>query len=220
MAPCRISIGNLAWVVRCTERSHSARTFAFLHPKALAAGKRQWAPLGGGAMLTDVGRQHLEKTFGATCFERENEENPYDLRCIIDDSYVNNLFAHYEQPHSAYEHPPTLDIMHELFEVKWPGVRPLLPLERKDGITSLYSHTARQALANVKTDTSERAKTIPTHRLFRIFDLRMGAELYDMLFSHPMSGNLTASELNTTLGGSVPGHRHNGDVIQNNFFLS
>ena len=167
MSLFRISIGNLGWNTASTDTGE-VRSLAILRPKDLAKGRRVWGALGGGAMLTSEGKEWLENAFKAQQFELDYDTGFYDMRFVVDEKYVEQIFHMFVKP-VIYEQDPTLDIKHELAEDVWEGcTAPLSETEIGD-LTITYDKTVRQRLVDPKHDTSRRATELPTHRLFRTF---------------------------------------------------
>lgn len=224
MSLVRVSIANLAWYVGVRE-SDVQYPFAILNPSKLKQGERQYMALGGGAMLNEAGKVLLEEVAGATNFEFDKETGFYDARFQIDEGDVESVFRTFSKVGvcgaTPYEQDPTLDIMAELSGKEFPGYPTILAEEEVGLVQPIFVKVMRQKLPTVGADTSSRAKAdMPTHRLFRIFELVMPLTLCQQrIFGSPVVRVLKNDELKTTEGGSKAGRTNDGFVMQNNLFL-
>lgn len=217
----RVSIGDLA-LIAGNMGSGERRVFGILNPKELAKGKRQYMALGGGAMLTQAGKDTLEGMLKATDFEQDKETGFFDARFKVDDEYIENALEFFKKPSPVFEHDPTLDILAELSGKEFPGFEGTIlpPADIEEGVKVIFRYSVRQGVSEVGKDTSTRASAdIPTRRLFRIFDLEMPPVLFEKFARSPMVRFLTEDELRTTDGGRVMGKTVDGIPIQNNLFL-
>jgi hypothetical protein len=210
----RVSIANLAWNA-VNLRTGERETFGILNPKK----PNQIMALGGGAMLNEQGKRGLEDIFGASDFEQDEKTGYFDARFRVEEEEVERIFRLFRSPSGQLERDPTLDIRMELTGREFPGYPHLLTPKEADRIFINYYRTVRQGLAKVGEDTSAKAIDVPTHRLFRIFDLVMPPELFDTYLKHPQVRLLDVDELASTRGGRAAGKSNEGLVIQNNLFL-
>jgi hypothetical protein len=210
----RVSIGNLAWEL-CPEGG-SGIPFAILN-----SAKRQYAALGGGAMLTEVGKQYLEGRFGATGFEFDKHTGFFDARFVVDESMCEKVFEHFAGiagKSNNHEHNPTLDILAELTGSEQ-GHQSILP-ERMLGLAKLeFLKVVRQKPAASGADTSARA-IMQTRRLFRIYRLYLYDDAAITVCNSKQIKFLTNEELASTNGGSTAGMANDGVPMQNNLFLA
>ncbi len=215
----RVSIGNLAWFASNTLEEHHA--FAILNPAKLKASKRQYGALGGGAMLTELGKCYLEESFGASNFEFDNHTMFYDARFVIDEDKVEpvfNLFTRIAGSPSELEHDPTLDILQELTGTESGFNKRILSKKIGSKVKPEFLKVVRQKPA-AGADTSARAADIPTLRLFRIYVLQMDAPTFILFEASSIVKFLSDKELTTTNGGSAGGVASDGTPIQNNLFI-
>lgn len=218
----RVSIANLAWHarVRGTLKQYQ---FGILDPKKMLAGTRQYMALGGGAMLTEVGKQMLESKFGASDFEFDAHSGFFDARFQVDEKYLEPVFSLFGDllAMKKYEQDPTLDIMAELTGKEFPKwYERILDDIKADMVQVLHVRNVRQKPSALGADTSERALGVamPTRRLFRVYELVMSDPILKNLRSSPAVKFLSEKELKTTDGGSRAGVADDGCVIQNNLF--
>ena len=146
MANCRISIANLAWSTASTDTGE-VRSIAILRPKDFDKGKRIWGALGGAAMLTPEGKAWLEKSFQAEQFGKDNDNGFYDMRFVVDEKHVEQIFQMFAKPVDL-EYDPTLDIMHELSENAWDEQVSLMSKAGTVQIDCTYDKTVRQRLVD------------------------------------------------------------------------
>lgn len=217
----RVSIGNLAWYtrVRGTLKQYQ---FGILNPEKMLVGSRQYAALGGGAMLTEAGKSMLEDSFGASDFELDPHTGFYDARFRLDERDVEPVFNLFGDllAMKQYEQDPTLDIMAELTGKEFPRwYEHILDDVKADMVQVAHVRNVRQKPSALGTDTSERALGVamPTRRLFRIYELVMSEDIFKFRSSRAVRF-LTEAELRTTGGGSKAGVTDGGHVIQNNLF--
>ncbi len=224
MSQIRVSVANLAWYVRLNEDNAVASQFGILNPSKLAKGERSYMALGGGAMLTKKGKQMIECTFGATNFEFDDTTGFYDARFQIDDSELDRVFAVFESIDGVmkcYEQDPMLDIIAELSGKEFPRYPTILTEAEVALVYPLFVKTVRQKLSALGTDTSSRAKAeMPTHRLFRIFELGIPSSLLPKFTESKVVRILLDSELASTDCGSKAGKTRDGFTIQNNLFIA
>jgi hypothetical protein len=226
MGKVRVSVANLAdQMVKRVHLSEShPESFGILNPKKLEQGVRSFQALGGGAMLTPEGKSMLEREYDATDFEFDETTGFYDARFQIDEEHLNTVLAAFSAVGANgaawFEKDPTLDIKMELSGKEFPGYHTILTPEEVQQVQVRFREVKRQKLPAVGADTSGRAKAdMPTHRLFRKFDLVMSPESYIRCVSSPVLKLLSAEELATTDGGSKAGRTRDGEVLQNNLIL-
>ncbi len=207
----RVSIENLVWTAVNTTTGE-IRNLAVLNKKALAKGERMWAPFGGGAMLTVAGENFLRQHFEAHSFELDKDTGYYYARFLVSGSHVQRIFSKFNSFRTDFEHDASLDAVQEIKELG------LFSSSQRAQLQLVFEKSALQAVATVGTDTSTRAQSVPTHRLFRIHSLYLPGRLFDKLFLQPYIRSLTDTEIATTEGGLRKGNTLDGDAIQNNFF--
>jgi hypothetical protein len=217
----RVSIANLAWRARIEDTVRSCVTFGILNPKKM----NQIMALGGGAMLKVGGKTMLEEVVGATHFEFDEQTRLYDARFQIDAADVNWVFKSFSDVTSSgrtrYENDPRLDIRAELSGKEFPGYPTILTADEVRNIRVGFLRVVYQKLPAVGADTSDRAKAdMPTHRMFRIFELVMPIEIWHKFVHSAVVRVLVDEELATTDGGSKAGKNRDGLIIQNNLFLA
>ena len=220
MAQIRFSIANLAWYARNMITAERVQ-FGILNPAKLAKGVKQYMALGGGAMLTQQGKEFLEKEFGATDFEPEGRPGVFDARFRADAEHLEPIFRMFGLHQPAFELNPTLDIMEELSGKEHPESGPGL-LKEKDleRVFCTFRFSIRQAPAKTGEDTSSRASdSLATRRLFRVCELQMPEDVYLQFVSSPGVKVLSEEELRSTQGGATAGVGSDGTPIQNNLFL-
>ncbi len=220
----RVSIANLAWYVQMIEND-VRYPFAILNPNKLKAGGHQYMALGGGAMLTVVGKVMLEKKCSATDFEFDEDTGFYDARFQLDAGNLETVFSKFSDVGrsgaTVYEKDPTLDIMAELTGKEFPGFPTILTEDEAKLVRPKFVKVVRQKLPAAGADTSSRSSAeMPSHRLFRIFTLMMPSSLYQTkIWRSPVVRILQNQELATTDGGSRAGQTSDGHLIQNNLFI-
>ncbi len=221
----RVSVANLAWYVRMKE-NNVRYPFAILNPDKLAKGERRYMALGGGAMLNEAGKKMLEEVVGASGFEFDTGIGFYDARFRICERDLESAFKTFSSVDTRgatiYEQDPTLDIMAELSGKEFPGYPTIMSAEETELVRLDFVKVVRQKLPAAGADTSARgvAADVPTHRLFRIFELVMPLALYQgRMMSSPVVKILSNQELATTDGGSKAGVTRDGLIIQNNLFV-
>jgi hypothetical protein len=215
----RVSIANLAWYAR-PEGSVFRHFFGIINQKKLAEeGKRQYMALGGGAMLTEIGKNLLEAQVGATNFEFDEKTGFFDARFQVEEDRFESAFFHFEGYYATLEHDPTLGIMAEL-TVEESGHESIFTADEAKMVRVLPLGVVRQQPAKAGTDTSARASAeMPTRRLFRIYELVMPSILFAKLHKSSVVRFLSDAERTTTDGGSKAGRTSDGYLIQNNLFL-
>lgn len=223
MSLVRVSIANLAWYARM--RGNEAKSsFGVLDPKELGQGVRQYGALSGSAMLKPEGKRLLEDTLDATGFEFDEVTDLYDARFHVDEAdleLVLKTFSAVDESgaNSYFEIDPTLDIKAELFEKKYPGGASILPAHVAPYVQAHFVKVVRQQLPALGADTSSRAGDIPTHRIFRIFELEMPSQVFGAFSCSTFVRFFKQVELATTAGGSKAGRTSDGWSIKNNLFV-
>lgn len=220
----RVSIANLAWYVKMLENDVQY-PFAILNPKKLKQGERQYMALGGGAMLTERGKEVLEQAFDASDFEQDPDTGFFDARFRVERQHLEAVLKRFELlsgTTNSFEHDPTLDIIAEISGKEFLGYDRILDDDEVKLIKPTFVKVVRQKSPDVGTDTSARASAeTRTHRLFRIYELVMPVTLYQRkIWRSPVVRILSDNELETTDGGSRAGKTKDGFVIQNNLFIA
>lgn len=219
----RVSVANLAWYMRNNATGVQV-PIGILNPKKLMKGEKSYQALGGAVMLTDAGKHMCEGSLGATNLEYDNKTGCFDARFEIHADMLGiALSAFVRVMHdNGLERNPMLDIMNELSGKEFSEeYGTILPADLTKDVVGKFLGTVRQQLPT-SADTSARARgDMPTHRLFRIFELSMPEAAFHKVLDSPVVRVLTREELATTNGGACAGHTKDGRaVIQNNLFLA
>lgn len=215
----RVSIGNL---VRLVSNGRKLRTaFGVLNPKKLAKGERFVQALGGRANLTPLGKEILERQFGAEGFELDENSGMYDAAFIAPEESLEGIFKFFEDANpDHFELDPAREIEEEVFQKIYPNeIGTILPASATRPVIT-YVKTVHQPVPDDGKGTSSRARDdMPTRRIFRVFDLVFSErELDDFLLSEAVI-MLSEAELMTTKGGRSKGLTMHGETIADNLGL-
>lgn len=214
----RVSVGNL---VRLVSGGKLKVAFGVLNPKKLEKGERFVQALGGRANLTAVGKEILERQFGAEGFELDENSGMYDAAFIAPEDSLEGILAFFEDANSEYfEIDPSREIEEEVFQKIYPnGIGTILPNVAVRPVVT-YVKTVRQPAPDDGVGTSMRARNdMPTRRIFRLFDLVFPAHELDEFLLSEVVIMLSENELLTTKGGRSKGLTMHGDIIADNIGL-
>jgi hypothetical protein len=208
----RVSIADLVWDAVNCDTGEIAR-IGILSQKELSRGKILWTPLGGAAILAYSGFDFLRTHFHAHSFEEDVKIGFSDLRCVIEDRYVETIFTVFDTYRADLERLHCHDIMQELKELD------VFTSSELDQLVLLYVSTEKQKVAPFDEGSLAIKQGLPTRRLFRIYDLIMPGKLFEKLMRQKyVVRTLKLEEVATTKGGSIRGVTNDGQGIQNNFF--
>jgi hypothetical protein len=185
-------------------------------------GRPQYGALGGAAMLNERGKKYLEETYGASQFEADSDTGYFDARFVVDEKQLEEVLALFENIllSNIYEQSMTLDIAHELVS-EGPGVeKPILSMEEVVQCIFVHVGCVRQRSSDASADSLRAKKaSIPTRRIFRIFELVMPEGVYGKFVESPSVRFLSPHDVISTKGGSQAGSTLDGTaIIQNNLF--
>lgn len=173
----RISVANIIRRVRVKETGATYYP-AILNPSAFAKGERKYQALGGGVKMTKSGGESL-KAIGAEFGPQESEEHD-DARFIISANKFQEAFDTFAklQP-DTFESDPIREIREELSQEKLAGMESVLTKDEVDEIEAEYVGAVCQ-LPN-SSETSERVGSIPTRRLFHLFEIVVPAVIFERM---------------------------------------
>ncbi len=191
----RVSVANLATRITLTGTDQTY-VFGIINRKALEQGDRVATGLGGGAQVTQIGKKFLEDNFGAH-FPEDME-----ARFLIEKKHMKKVLAIFKSREaSIYEIDPTREIIEELSTKELPIQRsPILSSDEAALIKTRYIKTIIQPLGG----TRRLARDIPgiaTARLFNVFELIAGKEVFTKIINSPIIYTFTDEELRDMRSG-------------------
>jgi hypothetical protein len=203
----RISIADLVWDAVNRDTGEIVR-IGILSQKELSQGNILWTPLGGAAILAYSGFDYLRTHFHAHSFEVDVKIGFSDLRCVIEDRYVETIFTVFDTYRADFEQKHCHDIIQELKALD------VFTSSELGQLVLHYVNTEKQKEAPF----DKRLQLQPSRRLLRIYDLTMPDILFEKLMKQKYVRALSMEEVATTKGGSIRGVTNDGQGIQNNFF--
>lgn len=210
----RISVANIVQYLR-VEGSDKVRYFGVLSPSKFRKGERQFQPLGGGAEITPEAKAKLED-LGAEF------EAGMDARFTIPADEFEDVYAKFAgEAGNFFERDVERELHEELCDEEIPGMPSVLSKEEAGRIKISYAGVVSQVPVEPKLDTSPNTASVPSRRLFHIFELTVPADVYEKMTKSEALHFYSEEEVKEvrSKGVNEKVYTESGDLVSNNTFL-